>query len=122
MPSHISFEEAIHRGYSAAHWMANQCADKLAGDAAKEAALSGSEVADFRDRDKLVSLILSRLVDVVFHVAPDNASIGSILCKEHTKPKAELVGLWAREAGHSLDGKNRCVKCGLIINTNKNAE
>ena len=122
MPSHISFEEAINRGYSAAHWVANQCADKLAGEAAKEAALSGTEAAEFRDRDKLVSLILGRLVDVVFHIAPDNVSIGCILSKEHTKPKAELVGLWAREAGHSLDGKFRCVKCGLSINMNKNAE
>ena len=42
MPSHTTFEDAINRGYSAAHWVANQCADKLAGDAAKEAALSGS--------------------------------------------------------------------------------
>ena len=62
MPSHISFEEAINRGYSAAHWMANQCADKLAGDAAKEAALSGCEVEGFRERDKLSSLILGRLL------------------------------------------------------------
>ena len=122
MPSHISFEEAINRGYRAAHWLANQCADKLAGDAAKEAALSSIEVAELRDRDQLGSLILGRLVDVVFHIAPDNVSTGSILSKEHTKPKAELVGLWAREAGHSLDGKNRCVKCGLIINMSKNAE
>ena len=29
---------------------------------------------------------------------------------------------WAREAGHSLDGKLRCVCCGLSINTQRNAE
>ena len=96
--------------------------DKLAGDAAKEAALSGCECEGFRERDKLSTLILSRLVDVVFHVAPDNASLSNTLYKEHVKPKAELVGLWAREAGHSLDGKFCCVKCGLSINMQKNAE
>ena len=79
MPSHTPFEEAINRGYSAAHWMANQCADKLAGDAAKEAALSGCECERFREREKLSTLILSRLVDVVFHVAPDNASLSNTL-------------------------------------------
>ena len=70
MPSHISFEEAINRGYSAAHWVGNQCADKLAGDAAKKAALSSSQCEAFSDRDKLSTLTLGRLVDVIHHVAP----------------------------------------------------
>ena len=55
-------------------------------------------------------------------MAPDNVCLGSTLLQEHVKPKAELVGLWAREAEHSLDSKFRCVKCGLTINMSKNAE
>ena len=55
-------------------------------------------------------------------MAPDNASLSNTLYKEQVKPKAELVGLWAREAGHSLDGKLRCVCCGLSINMQRNAE
>ena len=55
-------------------------------------------------------------------MAPDKADLGSILYKEHVKPKAELVSQWAREAGHSLDGKLRCVCCGLSINMQRHAE
>ena len=90
MPSHTTYEAAINRGYSSAHWVANQCAEKLAGHAAKEVALSGFDLENIKDGDQLSFLILNRLVDVVSHAAPDNTDLGSTLHKDHVKPRLSL--------------------------------
>ena len=89
MPSHISYEHAINLGYESAHWVANQCADSLAGKAADEFAVSGDELQSFRDRDQVSSLVLNRLIDVLIFVAPDRATRESLSATEPRKTKAE---------------------------------
>ncbi len=117
MPSHISFEAIVQR----IGWPTNALTNLQAMLPNKQLCQVAS-VRILKTWDKLSSLILSRLVDVIHHVAPDNVCLGSTLLQEHVKPKAELVCLWAREAEHSLDSKFRCVKCGLTIDMSKNAE
>ena len=49
LPSHITFETAVNRGYSPSHWIANQLADKLAGEAAARHQLDGFHMRSLAD-------------------------------------------------------------------------
>ena len=123
LPSHITFETAVNRGYSSSYWIANQLADKLAGNAASRYQMEGHQLRDLADSTHLAHSILWRLVGVMSHLATSttsSTSLGSLVLMEPRVPKSKQVEEWARQAGHSMDSHQQCVKCHLKLNTSRN--
>ena len=123
LPSHITFETSMNRGYSSSYWVANQLTDKLAGDAAARYQLEGHQLSALADSTNLACSILQRLVGVMSHLASSatsSTSLGSLVLMEPRVPKNKQVEDWAREAGHAMDSHQQCVKCHLKLNMSRN--
>ena len=56
------------------------------------------------------------------HLAPERATRAASISTQPSTPKIDLVSKWARDAGHSLDSKLRCLYCGLAINQQRDAQ
>ena len=105
MNSHKSLENSVHAGIPAAQWSANSIADKLAGKAAAEAALSPIVIAKRQLRNTMTHRILSRLVCIASFVSPTasvNARASTTFCSKDEAGKVDKLEALARGSGHSL--------------------
>ena len=122
LPSHITHEAAIARGYDSAYWIANQVADKLAGQAAIGHQVKPCFLDGLADSTGLAISILGRLVAVLRHLA-DSDEIHTVGALAHAEPqvtKLDMITKLAKEARHALDANLKCVKCGLQVNLHRN--
>jgi ribonuclease HI len=121
VPSHLTFEAATNRGYSPLFWLVNQLADKLAGGAAERHQISGLACKTLEESMSLACMVLRRLVDVLTHLA-DTINLKdarALSVKEATVSKEELISGLAKQSGHALDSKFKCVKCQLQLNMSR---
>ena len=97
------------------YWAVNHLADHVASRAAAISQLPADDIKLRADESSLVIKVLERQVNIAVKLAPVS---GSSFKRPSVDPKAnskvKLASQWAREAGHILNAKGRCVSCGLL--------
>ena len=70
MPSHLSYEQAVNKGYTPEQWTTNWFADQLATKAASEAQVPDATAQYLGNRTSQTVQLLRYLVQTVVSLAP----------------------------------------------------
>jgi hypothetical protein len=119
--SHLSYEEAINRGFEHFSWIANSFADTLADRAAALGKPQDSKVESTRFQTSQLKTILKRHIEIAVHLAPTGGRTShscQVSCPQISK--LDRVRQLARGADHQLGDRNQCVRCGLRVPVERN--